>query len=264
MRVGLIQLHVVKGNRTANKLAIAERVAAIMQQPNPPQVIVLPELWSTGYDLKNAAELATPLGEDEAAFLGELARNYHVAFAGGSVLSLHEGRIFNRAQVVDENGNYIGGYDKMHLFGPMGEDTVFSPGQSATPFLLQGICCACIVCYDLRFCELPLKLALQGAEVLFIGAEWPLVRKEHWMTLLRARAIENQMFVVGCNRSGGTGPLRCGGNSMIVAPDGSILAHADENDALLCADLNLDLVRTTREAIPALKDRALLMSSEKA
>ncbi len=257
MRVGIIQMNVVKGNRPANRQTVAERVDTLMRQPCPPQVIVLPELWSTGYALKQAAELATPEGEDEAAFLGELARKYHVAFAGSSVMALHEGRIFNRAQIVDENGRLVGSYDKIHLFGPMDEDTVFSPGREAVPFFLYGACCACIICYDLRFCELPLKLALEGAQVLFISAEWPLVRKDHWITLLRARAIENQLFVVGCNRSGGPEGRRCGGHSTIVAPDGTILAQADANDALLCGDLNLDLVRATREAIPAFKDRTL-------
>ena len=255
MRIGIIQMDIVKGNRAANKRVVTERVAELMQRPSPPQIIVLPELWSTGYDLKHAAELATPLGEDEAVFLGELARQYHVAFAGGSVISLHEGRMFNRAQVVDEAGRLIAGYDKIHLFSPMSEDTVFTAGHSATPFFLYGVCCACIICYDLRFCELSLKHALEGAQILFISAEWPLVRADHWMTLLRARAIENQIFIAACNRCGGKGAACFAGNSMIIAPDGSVLAHADEKEALLCAELNLDLIQTTRNATRFFEDR---------
>lgn len=255
MRVGIIQMNIIKGDKNANKNTVAEKVAAIMRNDCPPQVIVLPELWSTGYDLEHANSLATPFGEDEAIFLGSLARKYHVAFAGGSVLSRYAGKIFNRAQIIDEKGAYAGGYDKIHLFRLMGEERFLAAGKSAFPFTLHGVRCACIICYDLRFCELPRKLAVEGAEILFISAEWPLARKEHWLTLVRARAIENQMFVVACNRCGITEQEQFGGNSMIVAPDGRLLAHAGEEESLLCAGLDLALVRKTREHIRVLEDR---------
>lgn len=256
MRVGIIQMNIIKGDKNANKNTVAEKVAAIMRNDCPPQVIVLPELWSTGYDLEHANSLATPFGEDEAIFLGSLARKYHVAFAGGSVLSRYAGKVFNRAQIIDEKGAYAGGYDKIHLFRLMGEERFLAAGKSAFPFTLHGVRCACIICYDLRFCELPRKLAVEGAEILFISAEWPLARKEHWLTL----GSGPEPSKIRCSSSPATGAAsrnqeQFGGNSMIVAPDGRLLAHAGEEESLLCAGLDLALVRKTREHIRALEDR---------
>ncbi len=255
MRVGIIQMAVTLGDKKANKKSVAEKVRLAMQGDCPPQAIVLPELWSTGYDLEHAQNLATLCGEDEADFLGSLAQKYHVAFVGGSVFALDDGGIFNRAQVIDEHGNYTGWYDKIHLFRPMQEERFLSAGAKASPFMLQGSLCACIICYDLRFCELPRKLALAGAEVLFVSAEWPAVRIEHWAVLIRARAIENQMFVVACNQCANTRQERFGGTSMIVAPDGTILAQAQGKETLLCAKLDTAFARTVRENIPVFADR---------
>lgn len=125
----------------------------------------------------------------------ELAARHHVAFAGGSVLSLRDGRVYNRAQIIDREGRYAAGYDKIHLFRLMDEDRYLAQGKEALWFELGGMRCAAAICYDIRFCELIRKLAVGGAEALFVSAEWPLPRREHWVTLLRARAIENQMYV---------------------------------------------------------------------
>ena len=255
MRVCVVQMDIVKGDREANRSAVTRLTAQAMHEACPPDVFVLPELWSTGYDLKRASELASPLGEDDAAFLGELAVARHAAFVGGSVLSERDGRMYNRAQVIDADGHVLAGYDKMHLFRLMGEDKYLTGGTGTCLFDLGGMRCALAICYDIRFCELIRKLAVQGAEALFVSAEWPLARKDHWETLLRARAIENQMYVVACNRCGSAGRQVFAGSSMIVAPDGTVLAQAGEGEELICADMDLAQVHGVRESIPVFRDR---------
>jgi predicted amidohydrolase len=254
MRAAAIQLDIVRGD-IAHNMAAVERETARLAETARPDVITLPELWSTGYALPQARELATPMGQREAEFLGELARRYHVAFAGGSVLSLEGGRIFNRAQVIDAEGRYVGGYNKMHLFRPMEEDRWLAQGEQLLLFTLGGMACASVICYDIRFCELPRRLALDGAEVLFVSAEWPSPRIEHWSVLLRARAIENQLYIVACNRCGVTGSERFGGRSAIIAPDGTILAEAGEEEASISAELDTSLPSDLRRSFPVFADR---------
>ena len=255
MRIGAVQMDVIKGDRKANRAGVQRMVAEAMEAEFPPDVIVLPELWSTGYALDRAGELASPMGGDDAAFLGELAARYQVAFAGGSVLSEREGRIYNRAQVISREGVCTAGYDKIHLFRLMDEDRYLAPGESVLSFSLGGMRCASVICYDIRFCELVRRLAVEGAELLFVSAEWPLVRREHWETLLRARAIENQMYIAACNRCGITEGTAFAGCSMIIAPDGEVLAHAGTAPGTICAEVDSALVRRVRQAMPVFDDR---------
>lgn len=256
MKVCAVQMDVKCGDREANHAAVRRMVAEAMRVDCPPDVFVLPELWSTGYALERAAELASPFGEADAAFLAALAREYGVAFAGGSVLAARpDGRVSNRAQVLEKDGSLIGGYDKIHLFRLMDEDRYLAQGEAPLWFDMGGMRCASVICYDIRFCELVRRLAVGGAEVLFVSAEWPMPRLEHWQILLRARAIENQMFVVACNRCGRTGGTTFVGHSAIIAPDGTVLAQADANEALIAAELDPELLRHTRSLIPVFRDR---------
>lgn len=255
MRVCVMQMDVVKGDREANRNTVRRLTEKAMENACPPDVLVLPELWSTGYDLERARELSSPMGEDDASFLAGLARRYQVAFAGGSVLSEKNGVIHNRAQVIDRDGKYLTGYDKVHLFRLMDEHRYLAPGSGLTLFDFGGMRCALAICYDIRFCEFIRKFAVEGADVLFVGAEWPVARWEHWETLLRARAVENEMYVVACNRCGTTGTETFAGRSMIIAPDGTILAHAGEQEQVVCASLDAASVRRMRETIPVFQDR---------
>ena len=203
--------------------------------------------------LEQAMELADEAGD--ARFLAGLAREHGLAFAGGSVLAAEGGKVFNRAQVIDHEERYVAFYDKVHLFRLMDEDKYLAPGTSASLFELGCMPCASVICYDIRFCELPRKLAVQGAEVLFVSAEWPSPRVEHWRTLLRARAIENQLYVVACNRCGVTGNTEFAGRSAIIAPDGSVLTEAGTGEEIIWADIEPEAVRRVRSTIPVFADR---------
>ena len=239
----------------ANKKVVAEKTAYAVRQLPKPDVIVLPELWSSGYALDRATELSSPEGRDEADFLATLARQHGVAFAGGSVLSREGGKIYNHAQLVTSDGKYQGGYNKVHLFRLMHEDTYLGQGHGHFLFTLDNMRCACAICYDIRFCEYIRKLVLLGAEVLFVSAQWPRSRREHWITLLRARAIENQIYVVACNRCGVEKGVAFAGCSAVIAPDGTYLAQAGEEETILSATLDSIAVQKTRNSIPIFKDR---------
>ena len=255
MKIGVLQMDVVKGDRQANREKAQRLAAEAAALAGSPDALVLPELWSTGYALERAGELASPLGREDADFLGEIARRHHAAFIGGSVLSEQDGKVFNRAQVIDAEGRYVTGYDKIHLFRLMDEHRFLARGRETCLFSFSGMRCALAICYDIRFCELIRKLAVAGAEALFVSAEWPMVRCDHWETLLRARAIENQMYVVACNRCGGEGGERFAGHSMIVAPDGEVLACAGDGEEVIAAELDAERVRRVRESIPVFLDR---------
>lgn len=255
MKIGVLQMDVVKGDRKANREKAQRLAAEAAALAGALDALVLPELWSTGYALERAGELASPLGREDADFLGELARWHHAAFIGGSVLSEQDGKVFNRAQVIDAEGRYVTGYDKIHLFRLMDEHKFLTRGRETCLFSFSGMRCALAICYDIRFCELIRKLAVAGAEALFVSAEWPMVRCDHWETLLRARAIENQMYVVACNRCGGETGERFAGHSMIVAPDGEVLACAGDGEEVIAAELDAERVRRVRESIPVFLDR---------
>ena len=118
-----------------------------------------------------------------------------------------------------------------------------------------GVPAATIICYDIRFPELARKLALNGAQLLFVPAEWPHPRLHHWRTLLTARAIENQMYVIACNRVGRSGETSFFGHSMIINPWGEIVTEADENEQIVTAEIDLELVAKVRSTIPVFEDR---------
>jgi predicted amidohydrolase len=205
--------------------------------------IVLPELWDVGYALERKEELADDEGSSSEEFLSGLAMRYGVWFVGGSVLARSSGRFFNRAQVIDPSGKLVAQYDKAHLVPMFDEPVHLSAGSSRCLFEIGEVTAGCAVCYDLRFCEFIRRYALDGAKVLFLSAQWPHARIEHWSAMLKARAIENMMFVAACNRVG-----KYGGKSMVIDPSGTVLyegAEDREEGAFITIDpSSVDVIRS--------------------
>ena len=177
------------------------------------RLAVLPEMWSAGYDYRRLNDHA---GETPRILelLCQLSRDQDMVIVGSLPEKVGD-KIFNTATVID-GGKIKGSYRKLHMFSTMGEDRFLSPGDSTlvVPTSIGRIGVA--ICYDLRFPELFRKMALEGAEVICVPAEWPIPRQEHWRTLLRARAIENQLFVVAANCCGIQGKLEFCGMSLIL------------------------------------------------
>ena len=212
--------------------------------------LLLPELGDTGFsfDLDRIAEL------DGVAWARELARSrgWHVQF--GHAERGPEGLGRNRATVVAPDGEILGAYDKIHPFSFAGEDRVYRGGDRLLIVEAGGFSICPLVCYDLRFPELWRLATLAGAEVFTIGASWPAKRSSHWRSLLIARAIENQAFVVACNRVGRDPKHEYGGGSLIVDPTGVVLAEGDAEVACVAADLERHRLVEWRATFPAIAD----------
>jgi predicted amidohydrolase len=217
-------------------------------------LVVLPELWGSGYDLANAADYATDLGTGLFHEMATSAREHDLHLAG-SLLEASGERIYNTCALFGPQG-LVGSYRKMHRFGLMQEDRYLGAGDQ--PALLTGLPwgkTALAVCYDLRFPELFRGYAVFGARLIVIPAQWPAPRIEHWRTLLRARAIENQCFVIGCNRVGADRDNVFGGASVVIGPWGELLVEGGDSPALLMAEVDLTEVEKARQRIPVLDDR---------
>jgi len=253
LRISLIQMDVLYSNAPLNRDKASRLFDAAVKEN--PDVIVFPETWNVGFFPKNVKELADTNGEPTCSLLSDLARRYNVNVVGGSIANNEDNKIYNANYVFDRNGQIISKYNKIHLFSPSGEHEYFEHGNKVSVFELDGLMASTIICYDLRFPELARTLALQGVQILFVPAEWPLARVKHWTTLLRARAIENQMFVVGVNGVGVANEVKYGGNSMIIDPWGEILAHGGENEEIIVREIDPAIVSDIRSGINVFRDR---------
>lgn len=254
MKISLIQMDVKIGEPEAN-YARAESLIRLAAEEKP-DVIMLPEMWNTGYSLKNIMDIADHDGERTADTIGPLAKEYGVNIIAGSVSNIVGGKAYNALMVFDRAGKRIAGYNKIHMFKLMEEHLYISPGDSLCLFSLDGVPCGAVICYDIRFPELIRTLALQGCQLLFVPAEWPYPRLGHWRALLIARAIENQMFVAGCNRCGVDGETSFFGHSMIIDPWGEVLGELqEEKEQILTVDIEQSLVSEVRKKIPVFDDR---------
>ena len=254
MKISCIQMNVRAGDPAANYVQ-AERLIKKAAKRKP-DVILLPELWNTGFAPgKIDPALADEEGARTKAFCGCLAGELGVNLVAGSVLTRKSDRICNTAYVFNRAGDCIAEYDKMHLFSPSGEDQAYTAGDKIVTFPLDGVTCGIMICYDLRFAELARVMALSDAKVLFIPAEWPRQRREQMLTLLRARAIENQQFAALCNGCGTAFGAEFGGNSAIVDPLGNILAKADQREKIITATLDFQAQERIRKELPVFLDR---------
>lgn len=254
MQIALIQLQILPSKKQVNYERISRLVDAAVNQQSRPDLIVLPELWSTGYALAELETIASDEGHEEAEFLGNLAREYGVWFAGGSVAARTARGITNRAQVIDREGVLQAIYDKVHLVPMLDEHKYLVAGESTCVYEIEGITIGFAICYDIRFCEFIRKLALQGAQALIISAQWPLVRLSHWQTLCKARAIENQCYLIAVNNTA-MGDAPFAGHSQGLGPDGSTLCSFEFQEAVQQMNIDVSEVEKLRKAIPVFDDR---------
>ena len=217
-------------------------------------LILFPELWTSGYDLANASRYAAENAE-LLPTLAKISREEQIAI-GGSYLTERQGKYFNSFILLRPDGQPPATYDKLHLFRLMQEEQWLGAGKAGQTARFDWGEAGLSVCYDLRFPELYRRYALDGAQAAWVVAEWPVRRITHWQTLLRARAIENQMFVAGVNAVGEIGEAVYGGHSAIITPWGEALIEGNGKDeALLTADLDFELVAQARRTIPVFEDR---------
>ena len=254
MKIACVQMNVLAGQPERNYV-VAEaliRKAARKQ----PDVILLPETWNTGF----APQHLDPAQADEdgartkrlcSALANELGNN----LLAGSVTTRRGNECYNTAYGFNRTGELVCSYDKTHLFSPLDEDKAYQKGDSLARFSLDGVFCALITCYDLRFPELARSLALPGLDVLFVVSQWPRQRISHLETLAKARAIENQLFVAACNACGTAYETTFGGRSLVIDPLGKVIRQAGTRESILFAEMQLGMLAQVREAIPMFRNR---------
>ena len=236
-QAGFLQFEVQFGDPQANLDTVARLLAQL--HPEEKSIIVLPELWSSGFDYDHAEDHARKTPE-LLERLREISRQYAVYVAGSLIENDNEGTsvplLYNTLYVTGPDG-LLGKYRKQHLFTPWQEDKHFQAGGHFPPITTPWGSVGGLVCYDLRFPKIARRQAFQGACLIIVSSQWPAVRLDHWRTLLQARAIENQVFVAACNGCGRTGGTEMAGHSMIIAPDGAILAEGDDAEEARCVRL---------------------------
>jgi len=232
----------------------AERLIEEAMKENP-DIIVFPELWTTGYDLTRLDTIADKDAVNTIDFFKKAAKKYQVHFVGGSVANHSEQGVKNTLLIINNKGQLVHSYSKLHLFKLMDEHLYLEAGEEKGLFELDNRLFSGVICYDIRFPEWIRAHTSKGAEALFVVAEWPAPRLSHWRSLLIARAIENQCFVIACNRSGHDPNNEFAGHSMIIDPWGDVIAEAGATEELLSAIIELNLVKDIRKQIPIFEDR---------
>jgi len=221
-----------------------DRLRAALQKdsPVPGTLLILPELWATGFVYPQLAELSlqTPWLLEQ---LSELASLYHIVLAGSLVERVdgEDGPLLYNTLFFSGSDGLAGKIRKQHLFSFWREDDWLTAGVSPRPVETASGWVGGLVCYDLRFPETAKIQCQQGASLLLVSAQWPLARIDQWRTLLQARAIENQVFIVAGNGCGLSNDIELGGHSLIIDPGGEILLEAGEEEQL--ATIALDWQR---------------------
>lgn len=253
--VAILQMDVAHGDPLQNRQKVTQLVESIVKSGQNVDVLLLPELWDTSYDLKRLDAIADTNGAEAQRFLADTAKRLNCFVIGGSIAEQRVDQVYNTTYVFDRSGNRMGDYSKVHLFRLMNEDQYLGAGEKAGLYQLDGQTVGSVICYDIRFPEWIRTYALKGSKVLFVPAQWPNPRLNHWRQLLIARAIENQMYVVACNRVGEEGKSSFFGHSLVIDPWGEVIAEGSDQEEILYAEINLDLVDEVRGRIPVFSDR---------
>ena len=252
MQVYGCQYDIIWEDRSANFSKVRNLIESAEIAPG--SLIVLPEMFSTGFSM----DVDVTAEEDRSkalAFMRELAAQKDAAVLGGLVTP-GEKRGFgkNELAVVEPGGAQIARYQKNRTFRYTREFHHYEAGTEIAVFDWGGFRICPLICYDLRFPELFRRGAKRGAQLFVVIASWPEDRVEHWITLLRARAIENQAFVFAVNRIGDDPNWSYPGRSVAIDPQGVIIADAGDNEKILTADLPVGEVVDWRSEFPALLD----------
>jgi predicted amidohydrolase len=215
------------------------------------RLALLPEMFSTGFSMESD-RIAQPAGGPSETFLRETAKDLSLSILA-SIPEAGQPKPRNMAILAGPDGS-VTRYAKIHPFTFGGEDKVYTGGDRIVTVAVEGVRVTPFVCYDLRFPE-PFRLAAEETDLFALVANWPETRREHWRTLVRARAIENLCYVAAVNRVGEGGKLRYAGDSAVISPWGEVLAEGSSAQEVLIADTDPAVVRDARAKFPVLRDR---------
>ena len=250
LSVGLAQLSFEWGAPEENFQKVKGWIKAAAAQDL--ELLLLPELWASGYDLANSAQYAAPRQKGLFRQMKELALETGLVL-GGSLLEQDQSGVYNTFYLYGPDLEAY--YRKIHLFRLLEEEKWLKAGSHLTTLTWKGVKMGLATCYDLRFPEMFREYAVRGVELVLLVAEWPESRIVHWQKLLQARAIENQLFLAAVNKVGTSQGQLLGGKSALVDPWGDVVAGGGSGEGLISGEINLNQVEKARRWIPILQDR---------
>ncbi|MFF6979144.1 carbon-nitrogen family hydrolase [Streptomyces sp. NPDC008343] len=257
MRASLLQIDVNEGESVESRRL---RIASLVREQAGADLVVLPELWTTGaFAYEDFGSGAEPLEGPTYEAMAKAASDAGVWLHAGSIPERDpDGPLYNTSLVFSPSGDLAAAYRKIHRFGfDKGEAVLMGAGDELVTVRLPETTLGVATCYDLRFPELFRGLVDAGAETLVVPAGWPERRRGHWTLLAQARAVENQAFVLACGTAGTHAGVPQAGHSIVVDPWGEVLAQAGAGEQVLTVEFDPGKVAVTRDQFPALKDRML-------
>ena len=253
MHVALLQIAADSAEPLPDRV---ERVAGLVRAQKGADLVVLPELWPQGaFAYRSWEATAEPLDGPVVRSMRTAAADLGAPVHMGSFIERDRaGDLYNTSVLLGDDGAILTTYRKIHRFGfDEGEPRLLAAGRDVVVHDKLGLA----TCYDLRFPELFRALTDRGAEVVLLVAGWPAARVHHWTLLARARAVENQTYVLACNTAGRQGRTELGGRSLVVDPWGEVLAEAGTGEEVLRVDIAVESVADIRASFPVLRDRRL-------
>jgi len=248
LKVTTFQGYLYWENIDKNLQNITTRLSSIREKTN---LIILPEMFSTGFSME-AEKLAEQMAGKTMKWMYKIAKEYDCVLTGTIIIE-EGGKYYNRLIWMRPDGSYEY-YDKRHLFAMGKEHMTYTPGNKRLIVELKGWKICPMICYDLRF-PVWLRNADSEYDLLIITANWPEKRIAHWRSLITARAIENQAYVIGVNRVGHDGnEIYHSGDSTCIDPNGNVIYYKRDEEDLYTFTINGDEVSKTRRALPFLKD----------
>lgn len=248
MKVALCQMEILWENKEENLLKAEHYIEQAALQKS--DVVFFPEMSLTGFSMN-----IKKTGEDSGYTvkkIAELALKYGIAIGIGWV-NLKGQKGENHYTIVNKNGVVVDDYIKIHPFSYADENEYFERGERITTFQLKNVKCSNFICYDLRFPEIFQAVSTE-TEVIIVPANWPEKRREHWMCLLKARAIENQVYMIGINCVGNIGGLEYSGDSCVINPEGECIGRLSRQEGLILCEIKDD-VKGYRSGFPVKNDR---------
>ncbi|MBU0599961.1 carbon-nitrogen family hydrolase [bacterium] len=242
LTIAIVQMKVKIGKKEENIKEAGKFLEAC--KDHNPNLICFPELFTTGYSLENIEELSEDIDGSSLKYIAKEAQRLNCYILAGSIAEKSSGRIYNTSFLVNNLGQIVSKYRKINLFPPFKEDLYFSPGERISLSKVkikdqEAAIIGVLICYDLRFPDLFQRLSKIGAQIIFIPSQFPNPRLIDWETLLKTRAIENQVYVVGINRVGEDRERSYFGHSMVVDPWGKVINNAFEEERILISKIDL-------------------------
>lgn len=252
MKIVTVSLDQVWENKKANMNQITNLMSIACK--NNPDVLVFPEMTLTGFTMNSRDYAENPENSETISFFSRLAKDYSVNIIFGVILNTKE-KPTNNLVVLSRNGELLSRYEKIHPFSYSGEDNYYSKGDAIAKFDIDGISCAATICYDLRFPEIYQVLSAKS-KIIFNIANWPEKRVYDWNLLLHARALENQCFIVGVNRTGTDGKgLQYAKSSAVIDSRGRDVVCTQINNVIDEYSVNITCLDEYRKEFPVKKDR---------